>query len=273
MDTDDITPADTSETTTTDDVARQAATSQLWTQEVADTYDENSADMFAPEVLGPTVDFLVDRAAGGRALEFAIGTGRVGMALADRGVEVAGIEFSPAMADVLSAKPGSDRIELVVGDMATATVPGTFSLVYLVFNTISNLLTQQAQVACFRNAARHLEPGGAFVVELGVPQLQRLPPGETARPFEISEDHLGFDTFDLVTQRLVSHHYRRVEGDGVGGAFRSFLSRHRWAWPAELDLMAELAGMTPTERWADWRQNPFTADSPSHVSVWRTPTR
>ena len=239
----------------------------LWTEDAAASYDASSAAMFAPEVLGPAVDFLAERAAGGAALELAVGTGRVALALADRGVPVHGVELSEPMAARLAAKPGADRVPVTIGDMATATAPGRFRLVYLVFNGITNLLTQDAQVACFANAARHLEPGGAFVCEVFVPQLRRLPPGEVAIPFDVSEEHLGFDRYDVVEQRLVSYHY----GTAPDGTITTGRSPHRYAWPAELDLMARMAGMTRTERGGDFAGSPFTAESPSHVSVWRTP--
>ncbi|MBA2523659.1 MAG: class I SAM-dependent methyltransferase [Solirubrobacterales bacterium] len=235
-------------------------------EDVAPTYDETSRHMFNPDVLGPTVDFLAEQAGDGPALELAIGTGRVGLPLAERDVPVHGIELSEAMVSQLRTKPGSDRIKVTIGDMATTRVLGAFTLVYLVYSTITNLLTQDEQVECFQNAAAHLIPGGCFVVEVLVPELQRLPPGETARPFHVAEHHLGFDTFDLVNQRLVSHHFW-VSGDKVD----VFTSTHRYVWPAELDLMANLAGMRLRERWSDWRRAPFTADSRSHVSVWEKP--
>ncbi len=238
-----------------------------WGEAAAAAYDEQSADMYAPGVLGPAVDFLAARAAGGRALELAVGTGRVALALADRGVPVHGVERSPAMAARLAAKPGSERVPVTLGDMATATAPGRYRLVYAVFNAVTNLLTQERQVACFANAARHLEPGGAFVAEVFVPQLRRLPPGEVALPFDVTDEHLGFDRYDVVAQRLVSHHYRV----GPDGSTASSRSHHRYAWPAELDLMARIAGMHRTERWAGFREEPFTAESASHVSVWRLP--
>jgi SAM-dependent methyltransferase len=233
---------------------------------VAPDYDERSADMFEPAVLGPTVDFLAELAGTARALELAIGTGRVGLPLSQRGIPVHGIELSEAMVAQLRTKPGADGVAVTVGDMATTRVPGAFGLVYLVYNTITNLLEQDQQVDCFRNAAAHLEPGGCFVVEVFVPDLQRLPPGETARPFHVGEQHLGFDTFDLVNQRLVSHHFW-VGGHGVDTS----RSPHRYVWPAELDLMARLAGMRLRERWSDWERSPFTADSRTHVSVWEKP--
>lgn len=234
--------------------------------EVARYYDATSELEFSAAVLEPTVDFLAAVAGDGRALEFAIGTGRVALALKARGVDVHGIELSEDMVAELRAKPGGAAVPVTIGDMATTRVAGEFRLVYLVFNTISNLLTQAKQVACFRNAAAHLEPGGCFVIELGVPQLRRLSPGETAHPFELTEHHLGFDSYDLAAQRMTSHHYW-FDGDQV----RRFDSHHRYAWPAELDLMAELAGMRLTERWADWHRSPFTGESRSHVSVWERP--
>lgn len=238
----------------------------IWTEDIARRYDATSADMFAPEVLGPTVDFLARLAGDGRALEFAIGTGRVAVPLAERGVPVVGIELSPAMVAELRRKVGEDVIPVVMGDMATATAPGSFTLVYVVYNTIGNLLTQDEQVECFGNAARHLAPGGHFVVELVVPDLRRLPPGDEVKAFALSDDHVGVDTYDLVNQRLVSHHFR--VRDGVGTVFRS---PHRFVWPAELDLMARIAGLELRERVADWTGAPFTSESRAHVSVWQRP--
>ncbi|MFF8616609.1 class I SAM-dependent DNA methyltransferase [Streptomyces sp. NPDC015350] len=242
--------------------------SEMWTRATADRYDAEEKEMSSAAVLGPTLDFLAGLAGDGRALEFAIGTGRVGVPLRERGVPVVGIELSEHMAAVLRRKVDEDTLPVVIGDMATTTVPGEFALVYLVYNTITNLLTQDEQVECFRNAARHLAPGGRFVIELGVPPLRFLPPGQVAVPFDVSEDHLGFDTFDLVEQVLRSHHLTR-EGDD--GHYRRDVSRHRYAWPAELDLMARLAGLEPERRVADWDGAPFTQDSPKHVSVWRKP--
>jgi SAM-dependent methyltransferase len=235
-------------------------------EEVAPGYDERSAPMFDAAVLGPTVDFLAELAGDGRALELAIGTGRVGLPLSDRGIPVDGIELSEAMVAQLRAKSGSDEVSVTIGDMATTRIPGAFSLVYLVYNTITNLVDQHEQVECFRNAAAHLQPGGRFVVEVFVPELQRLPPGETVRPFDISAHHLGFDTFDLVNQRLVSHHFW-ISGDRVD----TFDSPHRYVWPSELDLMATLAGMRLSERWSDWKRAPFTAESRTSISVWEKP--
>lgn len=222
--------------------------------------------MTSAAVLGATVGFLAELAGDGRALEFAVGTGRVGVPLRKRGVPVTGIELSEHMAAVLRRKVDEDTLPVVLGDMATTVVPGEFSLVYLVYNTISNLLTQDEQVECFRNAARHLRPGGRFVIELGVPPLRFLPPGQAAVPFDVSERHLGFDTVDTVEQLLVSHHFTR---DGDDGRYRRGASRHRYAWPAELDLMARIAGLQPERRVADWDGSPFTQESPQHISVWR----
>ncbi|MCB0998564.1 MAG: class I SAM-dependent methyltransferase [Acidimicrobiales bacterium] len=234
-----------------------------WGEATAASYDADDAEMFSPSVLGPTVDFLAHLAGGRRALEFAAGTGRVTLPLAATGVDVAAIELSEAMAARLRAKPGAERIELVVGDMATTRVPGEFGLVYLVYNTISNLLTQDEQVACFANAAAHLVPGGHFVIEVFVPQLRRLPPGERFVPFHVGDHHIGVDEYDVLTQRLVSHHAMPARPFAT--------SHHRWAFPAEYDLMARLAGLQLHGRWADWSRSPFTADSASHVSVWSRP--
>jgi SAM-dependent methyltransferase len=240
---------------------------ELWDAEAARGYDTPGTGMFAPEVLGPTVDRLAALAGGGRALELAIGTGRVAVPLAERGVPVTGIELSRPMIDQLRTKVDERRIPVVVGDMATATAPGRFTLVYLVYNTISNLQSQAEQVACFRNAARHLEPGGRFVVELWVPELRKLPPGQQAVVWACEPGYLGLDTYDVLRQRVVSHH---VRFDG-GTEARLFRSPHRYIWPAELDLMAQLAGLDLESRHADWAGAPFTADSRSHVSVYRLP--
>ncbi|MET8576618.1 class I SAM-dependent methyltransferase [Streptomyces sp. NPDC005012] len=241
--------------------------SEPWSRETAERYDAGETVMTSPAVLGPTVDFLARLAGDGRALEFAVGTGRVGVPLRERGVPVTGIELSEHMAAVLRRKVDEETLPVVLGDMATTVVPGGFSLVYLVYNTISNLLTQDEQVECFRNAARHLSPGGRFVVELGLLPLRRMPPGQTAVPFDVSDRHLGFDTVDPVTQVLVSHHFVREED----GRYRRGNSRHRYASPAELDLMARIAGLELEQRVADWDGSPLTADSEKHVSVWRKP--
>jgi SAM-dependent methyltransferase len=231
---------------------------------VAASYDDDAADMYDPAVLAPAVDFLAGLAGDGRALEFGVGTGRIALPLAERGVEVHGIDLSEAMLARLRAKPGADRVGLTLGDFATTTVEGPFRLAYLVFNTIGNLTTQEAQVACFRNAAGHLEPGGCFVIEMMMPALQRLPPGETVRPFHVSETYWGFDEYDVATQGLVSHHLT-IRDDGTA---EHVSMPFRYVWPAELDLMAELASMRLRERWGGWRREPFTNDSDTHVSVW-----
>jgi SAM-dependent methyltransferase len=235
-------------------------------ERVAARYDESSADMFEPAVVDPVVDFLSELAGEGRALELGVGTGRIALPLAARGVPVHGIELSKAMAARLRAKPGGEEIGVTIGDFSTTRVDGTFSVAYVVFNTIENLTTQAAQVACFRNVAAHLEPGGCFVIEVGVPDLQRLPPGETTRVFHAGETHWGVDEYDLMKQGLVSHHFTLVDG-----RFELFSTPFRYVWPAELDLMAELAGMPLRERWSGWRREPFTSDSRTHVSVWEKP--
>ncbi|MGA5304943.1 class I SAM-dependent methyltransferase [Nucisporomicrobium flavum] len=238
---------------------------EIWDADTASHYDTPGTGMFAPEVLGPAVERLAALAGGGRALEFAIGTGRVAVPLADRGVPVTGVELSAAMIARLREKAGEARIPVIAGDMATATAPGEFTLVYLVYNTISNLLTQAEQVACFRNAARHLTPGGRFVVELWVPELRKLPPGQAATVFACEPGYIGLDTYDTLRQHVVSHHFRFGEGREA----RLGRSPHRYIWPAELDLMAQLAGMDLESRHADWSGAEFTADSRSHVSVYR----
>ena len=230
-------------------------------EEVAARYD--GGRMFSPEVVDPTVEFLAALAGDGAALEFGIGTGRVALPLARRGVRVHGIDLSEAMVAKLREKPGAEQIGATIGDFASTRVEGTFSLVYLVFNTIGNLTTQDDQAACFQNAADHLEMNGCFVVEVGIPDLQRLPPGERFRPFEVSSEHLGFDEYDLANQGLVSHHSWPEEG----GWRRSSIP-FRYVWPAELDLMARLAGMQLRERWEDWDRWPFTSESRKHLSVW-----
>ncbi|MFJ3334412.1 class I SAM-dependent DNA methyltransferase [Streptomyces sp. NPDC086766] len=242
--------------------------SELWSRATAERYDAEEAEISSAAALGPMLDFLAELAGDGRALEFAIGTGRVGVPLRERGVPVAGIELSEPMAAVLRRKIDEETLPVTLGDMATTVVPGEFTLVYLVYNTITNLLTQDEQVECFRNAARHLAPGGRFVIELGVPPLRFLPPGQVAVPFDVSERHLGFDTFDLVEQILVSHH---LTLDGDDGRYRRDASRHRYAWPAELDLMARIAGLELERRVADWEGTPFAQDSAQHISVWRKP--
>jgi SAM-dependent methyltransferase len=232
-------------------------------EQVAARYDELSDEMFAPSVVDPAVDFLAGLAGEGDALELGIGTGRIALPLAQRGVRVKGIDLSESMVERLRAKPGGAEIQVEIGDFATTTVPGSFTLAYLVFNTINNLTTQDAQVACFENAAAHLEQGGCFVIEVGVPGLQRLPPGETVRPFRVTPTRLGFDEYDIAAQGLISHHFR-VVGDRLEARSIPF----RYVWPAELDLMARIAGLTLRERWSGWKREPFTSESTKHISVW-----
>ncbi|CCH80448.1 putative methyltransferase [Nostocoides japonicum T1-X7] len=240
---------------------------EVWDVNAATRYDTPGTGMFAPEVLGPTVDLLTGLAGDGGALELAVGTGRVAIPLREKGIRVTGIELSQPMIDRLREKVDEATLPVVQGDMATTRVAGEFALVYLVFNTISNLLTQDEQVECFRNAARHLRPGGRFVVELWVPQLRILPPGQRASVFTVEEGYVGFDAIDVLTQRLVSHHVRF----GAGREAMVSRSPHRYIWPAELDLMARLAGLELEDRYADWSRAPFTAESTSHVSVYRLP--
>lgn len=231
---------------------------------IAEHYDQSSAAMFRPELLDCTVGLLAELACGGPALEFGVGTGRIALPLRARGVPVHGIDLSEAMLAQLRKKPGASEIALTRGDFATTRVEGRFRLAYLVFNTITNLTSQGEQVACFQNAAAHLEPGGRFVLEVFVPELRRLPPGERIRAFDVQGNHLGFVEYtDFAAQILHSHHYWIDNG-----AARSFSAPFRYVWPAELDLMARLAGMTLRERWAGWAREPFTDESTSHVSVW-----
>ena len=235
-------------------------------ERTAARYDESDDEEFDPEVIDQTVDFLADLAGSGRALEFGIGTGRIALPLARRGVQVSGIDMSEAMVARLGAKPGGDDIGVTIGDFSTTTVEGSFSLVYLVYNTIMNLTTQEAQVACFRNAAAHLEPGGCFVIKVMIPELRRLPPGETFQVFHGSETYWGIDEYDVADQGLISHHIEIADGsvEVVSMPFR-------YAWPAEYDLMAQLAGLRSRERWSGWRREPFTSESRTHVSVWEKP--
>jgi SAM-dependent methyltransferase len=232
--------------------------------EVAAHYDESTDPEFDPEVIARTVDVLADLAGGGAALELAVGTGRIALPLAARGVGVAGIELSPAMAERLRIKDTEQRVRVTLGDMTSTTVDGDFELVYLVFNTIGNLNDQDRQVACFANAAAHLVSGGRFVIEVGVPDLRRLPPGEDAHVFSHAPGYVGYDRYvDLVAQRAVSHHFH---ANRTGG--HEYATPFRYVWPSELDLMARLAGMSLRHRWADWDRSPFTGDSTKHVSVW-----
>jgi len=232
--------------------------------EVAASYDEAVAEMFDSAAVSPAVEMLAQLANDGRALEFAIGTGRIALPLAAHGVEVSGIELSEAMVEQLRQKPGGGDVQVTIGDMASTRVAGSFRLVYLVFNTIGNLTSQDAQIACFVNACAHLQAGGSFVIEVGVPELRRLPPGERHVVFHADGKSWGIDEYDTASQALVSHHFRRD-----GGCLRHRAIPFRYVWPAELDLMARMAGMTLTARWGDWDGGPFVHDSASHVSVWR----
>jgi SAM-dependent methyltransferase len=236
-------------------------------EDIAAKYDEDSADRFDPHLLASTADFLAELAGDDQALELAIGTGRVAVPLVARGVGVAGIELSPYMLARLRSKPEAVGIEIVEGDMTSARVPGDFSLVYLVYNTITNLTSQDEQVACFENAARHLRPGGRFVVEVFVPILRKLPLGERFHVFAEEPGYHAFDEYDVVNQVEWSHHLRLRED----GTYRRFSAPYRYVWPAELDLMARIAGLELVERWADWERTPFTAESEQHVSVWAKP--
>lgn len=240
---------------------------EIWDTEAAESYDTPGVGMFLPEVLLATVSRLAELAGDGRVLEFAIGTGRIAIPLRERGIPVAGIELSPAMIAQLRKKADEATIPVVRGDMATTVVAGEFTLVYLVNNTISNLLSQAEQVTCFRNAARHLTPGGRFVIELGVPGLRRLPPTQQAVVWHSETGYIGLDVYDVVNQHIVSHHFRFGEGRDA----RLFRSPHRYVWPAELDLMAQIAGFELESRHADWVGSEFTAESRSHVSVYRIP--
>ena len=237
----------------------------VWDEAAARRYDTPGTGMFAPEVLDPAVERLAELAGGGPVLELAIGTGRVAIPLVARGVPVTGIELSAPMVQELRSKVDEQTLPVVLGDMASTRVPGSFSLVYLVFNTISNLLSQEEQVECFRNAARHLLPGGCFVIELWVPELRTLPPGQSATVIATGPGYLGVDTIDVVDQQVVSHHFEF----GDGPQARLFRSPHRYIWPAELDLMAQLAGLRLESRHSDWSGGTFTAESTSHVSVYR----
>lgn len=233
-------------------------------ERIAKDYEAKWPELFERAAIDPVVDFLADLAGPGAALELGIGTGRIALPLRQRGVRVHGIDLSPDMIAQLRAKPGADGIGVTIGDFATTRTGGTFRLAYLVRNTITNLTTQDEQVECFRNVAAQLEPGGCFVIEVYIPELRRLPPGETIRPFTVTPTHLGFEEYDVATQIAFSHHYWVVDG-----RLETFSAPFRYVWPAELDLMARLTGMTLLERWSDWNRAPFTSDSRSHVSVWR----
>jgi hypothetical protein len=236
-------------------------------ERIAERYEAYWPNLFEPAAIDPVVSFLADLADEGGALEFGVGTGRIALPLSQRGVRVHGIDLSPAMVARLQAEPDADGVGVTVGDFATTTVGATFRLVYLLRNTIMNLTTQDEQVECFRNAAAQLELGGCFVVEVMIPGLRRLPPGETYQAFTVTPAHLGFDEYDVATQGLVSHHYWVIEGQ-----LEIFSSPFRFVWPSELDLMARMAGMSLRERWSGWKREPFTSESTMHVSVWEKGT-
>ena len=230
---------------------------------IAEHYDALWPELFEPAVLNPTVDFLAELSDGGPALELGIGTGRIALPLSQRGVRVCGIELSLAMVTQLQTQPGASSIEVTIGDFATTKVDGAFTLVYLLRNTITNLTTQDEQVECFRNAAAHLQSGGTFVIENYIPELRRLPPGETTHVFTATPAHIGVGNYDPAAQIEVSNHWWVIDGE-----LKTFSSPHRYVWPSELDLMARFAGMTLRERWSDWHRAPFTSESRSHISVW-----
>jgi SAM-dependent methyltransferase len=231
---------------------------------IAQRYQILWPDLFDPSVVDPAVDFLAKLTGAGPVVELGIGTGRLALPLSRRGVRMFGIELSPDMVSQLRLQTGSSNINVTIGDFTTTTLRETFTLAYLVRNTIMNLTTQDAQVDCFRNVAAHLKPGGHFVIEVLTPPWQRLPPGETVMPFDVSPNHLGFDEIDVATQKSWSHHYWFIDGET-----KTFSAPFRWVWPSELDLMARLAGMTLRERWSGWKREPFTCDSREHVSVWQ----
>ncbi len=235
-------------------------------ERLADEYERRWPKIHAPQVVDPMVDFLAGLAGPGPVLELAIGTGRIALPLRRRGLPVQGIDLSQSMVDELRRAPGGIELPVVVGDMTTTRLDERFTLVYVVANSISNLTSQDAQVECFVNAARHLLPGGCFVVELWIPELRRLPPGETVHAFEVTPEHLGFDEIDVATQSLTSNHYWVRDGQ-----FEFFSAPFRYAWPAELDLMARIAGLSLSERWGGWKREPFTSESRTHVSVWEKP--
>jgi SAM-dependent methyltransferase len=238
--------------------------SVTWDRQIAEVYDKTYAAQFEPTVLGPMVDVIAGLAGGGPALEFAAGTGRVALALSARGIPVHGIELSPHMAEQMRTKPGADAVPVTIGDMTSTRVPGTFELVYLVANTIMNVTTQDDQLAVFANAGAHLAPGGCFVLEVLVPQLRRVPPGEVGWVFTLKPDHVGIETFDdLVGQIASSHHWIEVDGHLVRHS-----APYRYVWPSELDLMAKITGFRVRDRWAGWDRAPFTSDSDSQVVVF-----
>ena len=238
-------------------------TRNVFDRRIASSYEAKWPELFQPSAIDPVVDFLAGLAGAGAALELGIGTGRIALPLARRGVRVHGIDLSPDMVAELRARPGAEAVGVTVGDFATTRVGGSFRLAYLVRNTIMNLTSQDDQVACFQNVAAHLEVGGHFVIEVGVPALRRLPPGETVRAFTVTPAHLGLEEYDVATQIAFSHHWWVTEGE-----VETLSAPFRYVWPSELDLMARIAGMRLRERWSGWRREPFTSDSGQHVSVW-----
>ncbi len=239
----------------------------IFDERIAANYDFADREMFDENHLEYISSFLAELANDQRALEFAIGTGRVALPLQKHGIEVHGIELSQPMVDQLFAKPEAESINVVVGDMASAKIPEKFQLVYLVYNTITNLITQDEQVECFKNAASHLQAGGFFVIEDQVPTIRNLPEGTTTSAFDVSREHIGIDTFDILNQTVVSHHYW-IDADRV----EIFDSTHRYAWPSEYDLMAKIAGLELFGRWGGWDKSEFTSASKSHISVWKKPS-
>ena len=232
-------------------------------ERIAKSYEAKWPNLHQPAMIEPVVDVLAELAGAGAALELGVGTGRIALPLSRRGVRVAGIELSPAMVAEMEGRPGASDVQVAIGDFATTRVEGSFRLVYLIRNTITNLTTQDEQVECFRNAAAHLEPGGCFLIEVSIPELRRLPPGETVHPFIVTPTHLGFEEYDYATQIAYSHHYWITDGH-----VETLSTPHRYVWPAELDLMARLTGMLLRDRWSGWERQPFTNESRSHVSVW-----
>ena len=232
-------------------------------ERIAKSYEAKWPNLHQPAMIEPVVDVLAELAGAGAALELGVGTGRIALPLSRRGVRVAGIELSPAMVAEMEGRPGASDVQVAIGDFATTRVEGSFRLVYLIRNTITNLTTQDEQVECFRNAAAHLEPGGCFLIEVSIPELRRLPPGETVHPFIVTPTHLGFEEYDDATQIAYSHHYWITDGH-----VETLSTPHRYVWPAELDLMARLTGMLLRDRWSGWERQPFTNESRSHVSVW-----
>jgi SAM-dependent methyltransferase len=234
---------------------------------IAEHYRTLWPELFEPALIDRTVDVLAELANGRAALEFGIGTGRIALPLSERGVRVHGIELSQAMIERLRSEPGGTSLSVSLGDFATTTVDDEFDLVYLLRNTITNLTSQDEQVECFRNAARHLRPGGTFVIENFVPELRRIPPGEHTLVFTATSSHIGVDDYDFLHQIEESRHWFAFEGE-----LRTFSSKHRYVWPSELDLMARIAGLRPSGRWDGWDRSPFTAESRSHISTWEKVT-